>query len=122
MKIKTLGTRIRQERKRVNLTLEELADLVGISTSFMGYIERNEKSPSLETVNQLAKALRVPCADLFRTEEIATAHDPVDAAAKAFALLIAGQTENQIVIILNFVKMYVKTIAGNASKRARRKS
>lgn len=49
-----LGRRIHDLRKQRNLTQEELAEAVDISTSFVGHIERGEKQCSLDTVSRLA--------------------------------------------------------------------
>lgn len=53
------GRRVRQQRILNNLTQEELAELSGISCSFVGHIERGEKKASIETVVSLSNALKV---------------------------------------------------------------
>ncbi len=110
MPLKTLGRRVRQERKRANLTLEQLADLAGISTSFMGYIERGERTPGLQTVNKLAKALGMSFAELF-VAELDLSANPVRDGAKEFSQLIRSQSAAQIKTILKIVRMYIKTAA-----------
>lgn len=52
-----LGRRIRERRRELGLTQEALAEKAGISTSFIGHLERAEKIPSLETVVKLSYAL-----------------------------------------------------------------
>ncbi|MEK5141437.1 MULTISPECIES: helix-turn-helix domain-containing protein [Paenibacillus] len=52
-----LGTRIRQERQRLNLTQERLAERVDLSHAYIGQIERGERSLSLETLVKLANEL-----------------------------------------------------------------
>ncbi|MDL2317571.1 helix-turn-helix domain-containing protein [Eubacteriales bacterium OttesenSCG-928-A19] len=54
-----MGSRIRQLRKQHRLTQAELAERVGISTSFMGHIERGTRIASLETLVGLSDALNV---------------------------------------------------------------
>ena len=54
-----LGKRIRKNRKLLHLTQEELADLAGISLSFMGHIERGSRKASIETLVNIAAALNV---------------------------------------------------------------
>ena len=56
---KELGARIRTERKRQNLTQENLAEMAEISDSFMGHIERGGRTLSLETLVRLANALNM---------------------------------------------------------------
>ncbi|MFN8225008.1 MAG: XRE family transcriptional regulator [Gaiellales bacterium] len=61
----TLGSRIRRERKRQGLTLRQLADASGISTSFLSQIERDLAKPSVGTLHSVAEVLRTTIADLF---------------------------------------------------------
>ncbi len=51
--------RIRQLRKQCNLSQDELAHMAGISSNYMGQIERGEKCPTLETFLKIASALNV---------------------------------------------------------------
>lgn len=62
---KTLGKRIQKLRKRADLTQEELAEKVGISRAYMGYIEQGRYSASLEVIEKVAKVLKVKMSELF---------------------------------------------------------
>jgi len=64
-----LARRIRTLRERRGLTQEDFAARCGISVSFASLLERGERSPSYETLVQVAGALGVPLAELFRLEE-----------------------------------------------------
>ena len=59
MDYKRLGTRIREERKRLNLTQAQLAEVVEISDTYMGAIERGERSLTLDTLVRLVNRLGV---------------------------------------------------------------
>lgn len=54
-----LGTRVRQQRVLSRLTQEQLAERTGVSSSFIGHIERGEKKASVETVVALCNALEI---------------------------------------------------------------
>lgn len=54
-----LGKRIRAERRKQDLTQEQLAELADISDSFMGHIERGGRILSVETLVKLANALNL---------------------------------------------------------------
>ena len=60
-----VGRRIRTKRKEKKLRQEDLAEMVSLSTSYIGMIERGEKIPSLETFVYLANALDTPTDDLL---------------------------------------------------------
>jgi transcriptional regulator with XRE-family HTH domain len=64
-----LARRIRALRERRGLTQEDFAARSRISVSFASLLERGERSPSYETLVQVAGALQVPLAELFRVEE-----------------------------------------------------
>jgi transcriptional regulator with XRE-family HTH domain len=64
-----LARRIRALRERRGLTQEDFAARCGISVSFASLLERGERSPSYETLLQVAGALGLPPSELFRLEE-----------------------------------------------------
>ena len=59
----TLGERVasnlRRARAERGLTQEELADLAGINRNYVGMIERQENSPTVDMIERLATALDV---------------------------------------------------------------
>ena len=59
MDYKNLGKRIRQERQRLNLTQAQLAEAIDISDTYMGAIERGERSLTLDTLVRLVNRLGV---------------------------------------------------------------
>ncbi len=64
---KRLGRRLRGLRKSRNLTQEDLSELAGIHYTFLGHIERGNKSPSLETLSRLAKVLKLRISSLVES-------------------------------------------------------
>lgn len=59
MDYKRLGDRIREERLRLNLTQAALAEEIDISDTYMGAIERGERSLTLDTLVRLVNRLGV---------------------------------------------------------------
>ena len=59
MDYKKLGARVRQQREMNQLTQAQLAGMVGVTTSFIGHIERGEKKASVETVVSLCNAMAI---------------------------------------------------------------
>lgn len=59
MDYKRLGQRIREERLRLHLTQAQLAEDIDISDTYMGSIERGERSLTLDTLVRLVKRLGV---------------------------------------------------------------
>ena len=60
MLISILGMIIRNKRKKLNITLEELSDLTGISAAELSYIENGKiKAPSSVFLYRLSNALEL---------------------------------------------------------------
>ena len=55
-----VGKRIRREREALGLTIEGLAELTDKSSSYIGLIERGERTPSLGTLREMAASLNIP--------------------------------------------------------------
>lgn len=65
-----IGIEVRKLRKELDLTVSDLGNAAGISAGMLSKIENGSISPSLGTLDSLAKALNVPIARLFaETEE-----------------------------------------------------
>lgn len=64
-KPKTIGERIKYYREQRNLYQVELADIVGVSTGYIGSIEQGVRSPSLKILTKIAKALKISPKDLL---------------------------------------------------------
>jgi transcriptional regulator with XRE-family HTH domain len=54
-----LGARIRELREARGLTREALAQKIGMSTVYVRKLEAGERTPSLDTLDRLARALGV---------------------------------------------------------------
>lgn len=59
------GLRVQELRKKRNLTQEELAYLVGVDRSYMGFIERGERNITLRRIAKIAQILGVEASDLL---------------------------------------------------------
>lgn len=59
------GQSVAKIRNSQHLSQEELADKCGLHRTYIGIIERGEKSPTLETVNKIAIGLGVSLKDLL---------------------------------------------------------
>src|SRR5438876_6636561 len=60
-----IGAEVRRLRKSLDLTMAELAAASGISAGMLSKIDNGAISPSLGTLDALAKALNVPISRLF---------------------------------------------------------
>lgn len=63
-----LGPRIRSLRQARQVTLRELAQRAGVTESFLSQVEREVTSPSIASVQRIARALDLGIAELFVDE------------------------------------------------------
>lgn len=64
----TLGEKIRIIRNEKNMSLQDLADKVGISLSYLSEIERGTVYPALNTLKRVAEGLGIPATALMGHE------------------------------------------------------
>ena len=62
----TMGDRIRETRKKVSLTQEQLAERLEVSVEFISQIERGLKLPSMQVFIKLLEVLHVSADYLLR--------------------------------------------------------
>ena len=62
--------RLRQARNDKGWTQEDLAESAKLSPRYVGQLERNQASPSLNVVGRLARALGVEPIDLLRQTRV----------------------------------------------------
>lgn len=96
-----LGKRIREERLRLNLTQEHLAEDINISTAYLGQIERGERHITLDKLIPLSKQLGVSV-DFLLSDYV----QPNDDAS--FALiwqLLHNRTDREKALAVNMLKL-----------------
>ena len=64
-----LGGRIRALRQARRLTLRDVAERSGVTESFLSQVERGVASPSIASVQRIARALGRSIAELFATDD-----------------------------------------------------
>lgn len=65
-KLIKLGSNVRRYRKENNLTQEQLATKVRVSSTYIGFIEQGQRNPSLKTLDKIARILGVEMPELLK--------------------------------------------------------
>lgn len=60
-----IGKVIKEKRKSLGFTQEQLAEEVGINPSFIGQIERGKTSPGIDTLTRLTQILSIDANQYF---------------------------------------------------------
>lgn len=63
--IEQIGKQIKAARKAQKKTQADLAVLTGLSDNYIALLERGHRSPSVETLDKISKALKVPISFFF---------------------------------------------------------
>lgn len=63
--LEKFGKRVKEERLKQNLSQEELAGRAGVHRTYIGMIERAEKNITLENIEKIANALKIPLGKLM---------------------------------------------------------
>lgn len=99
-----LGTRIRQERLKQNLTQEQLAEKLNVSTTYMGYIERGERTLTLAKLVDLANVLDVSV-DYLLMDSIPPSSPSKE---KLWIQILSSASESDQELILEMAKLVLK--------------
>ena len=62
---RTVARNLRRLRQKRGLSQEELADRAGLNRNYVGMIEREENAPTVDALEQIAKALNINAMELF---------------------------------------------------------
>ena len=112
---KIIGQNIRAEREVRNLSRDELAEILDLTTSHMGLIERGERGATGVTLMKLSRALDKPIDDFFyeSPSNILSLREGLDedrqlADRKKAASLITYLTENELEFVINVIKGIIR--------------
>ena len=100
MDYKKLGFRVRQQRELNQLTQAQLAEKAGVTTSFIGHIERGEKKASVETVVSLCNAMAISPSVLLQ--------DSLNDGAMQSQLTIDADNEDLMKGIMHMLREHAK--------------
>lgn len=100
---KYIGENVRAARQAKNLTLEQLAEIIEISESFLGVAERGSSGFSTETIIKIANALNVS-ADSLLMENANTATNPSDK-LDTLITLMKNSSDDELDFFIDYIKL-----------------
>lgn len=95
-----LGKRIREERLKLNLTQERLAEDVDLTTAYIGQVERGERNLTLENLVAVANRLNVTV-DYLLSDSITTGTDP---SVIQLSQLLSNKTQEEKAMAVDVIK------------------
>ena len=117
---KTIGRNIRHERELRRITREELAEIIDLTTSHLGLIERGERGATPVTLEKLVRAFNISIDNLFIEKSKIT---PIrekrelssDLYHKKVSTLISHLSEKELELLSHTIKGIVATRNNSAT-------
>lgn len=70
MKDMNIGQRLKTARKNRNMTLDDAAEVTGVSKAMLGQIERGQSVPSVNTLWKISTGMKVPFSAFLKAQEM----------------------------------------------------
>lgn len=114
---KEIGSRIRVQREKVGLSRERFAEIVGLSTYYIGQIERGDRNMSLDTLYKISETLNISMdyiikgevqymEDILVLEALEdTYKEEIDMEIKDLLNLLSGASIKHIKLVKDIVKL-----------------
>ncbi|MCW2852742.1 MAG: DNA-binding protein, partial [Nocardioides sp.] len=107
-----LGDYLKEQRVASRLSLRQLAEQAGVSNPYLSQIERGLRKPSVEVLQQIAKALRISAEQLYIRAGIISPEDGVGGSVELAVLNDSGLTERQKQSLLDVYSSFLALNAG----------
>ena len=106
-----VGEQVRRNRKSRGMTQERLADLSGLSFSYISDVERGTRNISLESLGKIIEALGIKPSQLFIENSSSTAFlsDTEDKLA-TLNLLLSDRSAEEVEFIIKVAQEFMNTL------------
>jgi transcriptional regulator with XRE-family HTH domain len=109
---KQFGAHLRNLRTQKGLTLEDLADLSGLHSTYIGSVERGERNISLEAIEKLTKGLQIDMFELFLLNRENALENHIEEFLKEIKIQTAPLTRKERIFVLNLIKAMARGLKG----------
>ena len=110
MQLDTIGKNIRKYRLMKKFRQEDLAEKAGLTTNYIGMVERGEKIPSLETFIKILNALEVS-SDMVLTDVLQTGYTVKNSKLNETLAKLAPEDRSKIYEVIDTLLKHSKQIA-----------
>ena len=100
--IQFVGNRIRDVRNKTGLTQFELAERAGLNLSWLGQIERGQRTATIITLDKICRALNISLGEFFSDKK--HLHQEDDFLSKELIKLLKGKSEKDKKFIIEIAK------------------
>lgn len=110
--VESLGDYLKEQRTAAQLSLRQLAEQAGVSNPYLSQIERGLRKPSVEVLQQIARALRISAEQLYIRAGILSPDDGVGGSVELAVLNDTGLSERQKHSLLDVYSSFLALNAG----------
>ena len=110
MQLDTIGKNIRKYRLMKKFRQEDLAEKAGLTTNYIGMVERGEKIPSLETFIKILNALEVS-SDMVLADVLETGYTVKNSILNEKLAKLAPEDRSKIYEVIDTLLKHSKQIA-----------
>ena len=62
---KNVGKKIQKLRQAKNISQVKMAEMIGLTPTYVGFIEQGSRNPSISTLDKIARVLKVKMSELL---------------------------------------------------------
>lgn len=97
-----LGLRIKRIRTELGLSQEELAYRCGMHASHIGFLERGQRNPTLDTLERVALGLNITLSEMldYEKEPESVSYDEVTNKLVSHILALTPEKKKQVLAII----------------------
>lgn len=97
-----LGMRIKRIRIELGLSQEELAYRCGMHASHIGFLERGQRNPTLDTLERVALGLNISLSDLldYEQEPKTAVYDETTNKLVSYIIILTAEQRRQVLAIV----------------------
>jgi len=107
----TLGSRIRQERLKKGWTIEHLSELVDLSPSSLGLVERSNRALSIEKLYAVSRVLEVTTDSLLNINS-----DLENTRADSIMALVRDLSDKEFEFVMDIIRTMRSNFKNNSLK------
>ncbi len=117
---KIIGSNIRYERQKRDLTIDELSEILNIAPGFLGLIERGQRGTSIKNLCKIANFFSITLdtlitSPLYETNDVKE-ETSLDKKKTTLYTYITSMEENEIDFFISTFKGFKKHITANKAE------
>jgi transcriptional regulator with XRE-family HTH domain len=113
--VNSIGEYIREQREQARISIRQLSQAAGVSNPYLSQVERGQRNPSAEILQQIAKGLRISAEALYVRAGILEDR-PADSGVRSALLTDPELTERQKQVLLEIYESFRKENAALAAQ------